>query len=347
MNGRLYDPLMGRMFSPDPYIMGADNTQGYNRYTYALNNPLSYTDPSGDIVWFVPVIIGAVVGAYTGASMQSHSFNPANWTSNSWKGAIVGGIIGAAGGAMFSAAIGATGIMNAAGATTQAWGITTSALQGGVVNMGFSAVSGSGELWKAGLTGMASGAWTATGGLGLVKTGFSGRLGYQIIGTAGRSIGNNWVNGQPAFSKVMVGVGPVNLTFGKGQRLFQWQNNIGNIAMNAFGLANLAFGGKASFDWSNLTSVYKGGIIDKIYNPYEGWESGFSPYTITGNSNLNSLISHEMHHVWQSRSMGDMFMPNYILQGINSWLYGNGFVEAPNWYESISPSVNNEINNWW
>ena len=60
MNGRLYDPLMGRMFSPDPYIMGADNTQGYNRYTYALNNPLSYTDPSGEFVWYVPIIYAAV-----------------------------------------------------------------------------------------------------------------------------------------------------------------------------------------------------------------------------------------------------------------------------------------------
>lgn len=48
MNGRLYDPLVGRMFSPDPYIMGNDNTQGYNRYTYALNNPLIYTDPNGE-----------------------------------------------------------------------------------------------------------------------------------------------------------------------------------------------------------------------------------------------------------------------------------------------------------
>jgi hypothetical protein len=36
-------------------------------------------------------------------------------------------------------------------------------------------------------------------------------------------------------SKVTVGVGPVNLTLGKGQKLLQWQNNIGNIAFNAIG----------------------------------------------------------------------------------------------------------------
>ncbi len=60
MNGRLYDPVLGRMLSPDPYIMGTDNTQGYNRYAYAMNNPMSYTDPSGNVVWFVPLIYAAV-----------------------------------------------------------------------------------------------------------------------------------------------------------------------------------------------------------------------------------------------------------------------------------------------
>ena len=47
MNGRLYDPLVGRFLSADPYIGDPASTQSYNRYSYALNNPLKYTDPSG------------------------------------------------------------------------------------------------------------------------------------------------------------------------------------------------------------------------------------------------------------------------------------------------------------
>jgi RHS repeat-associated protein len=66
MNGRLYDPVIARFFSPDPFVQMPEFTQGYNRYTYCLNNPLIYTDPSGEIVWFVPVIIGAVIGTYAG-----------------------------------------------------------------------------------------------------------------------------------------------------------------------------------------------------------------------------------------------------------------------------------------
>ncbi len=48
MNGRMYDPLLGRMLSPDNYVQAPDNSQNFNRYSYALNNPLIYTDPSGE-----------------------------------------------------------------------------------------------------------------------------------------------------------------------------------------------------------------------------------------------------------------------------------------------------------
>lgn len=47
MNGRLYDPLVGRFLSADPIIGNGGFTQSYNRYSYCLNNPLKYTDPSG------------------------------------------------------------------------------------------------------------------------------------------------------------------------------------------------------------------------------------------------------------------------------------------------------------
>ncbi len=47
MNGRVYDPLVGRFLSPDPFIQNPENTQSLNRYSYCFNNPLNYTDPSG------------------------------------------------------------------------------------------------------------------------------------------------------------------------------------------------------------------------------------------------------------------------------------------------------------
>jgi RHS repeat-associated protein len=47
MNGRIYDPTIGRFLQADPFIQAPTNSQSYNRYSYVLNNPLSYTDPSG------------------------------------------------------------------------------------------------------------------------------------------------------------------------------------------------------------------------------------------------------------------------------------------------------------
>ncbi|PKR82328.1 hypothetical protein CW751_00580 [Brumimicrobium salinarum] len=52
MNGRIYDPILGRMLSPDKYVQDPIFSQSYNRYSYVWNNPLRYTDPSGDIVAF-------------------------------------------------------------------------------------------------------------------------------------------------------------------------------------------------------------------------------------------------------------------------------------------------------
>ncbi len=47
MNGRVYDPAIGRFLSPDPHVQMPKSTQGFNRYAYVQNNPLKYTDPSG------------------------------------------------------------------------------------------------------------------------------------------------------------------------------------------------------------------------------------------------------------------------------------------------------------
>lgn len=47
MNGRVYDPQLGRFLSADPFVQSPTNSQSYNRYSYAWNNPLKYTDPSG------------------------------------------------------------------------------------------------------------------------------------------------------------------------------------------------------------------------------------------------------------------------------------------------------------
>lgn len=47
MNGRVYDPAIGRFQSADPYVPEPYNGQSFNRYSYVNNSPLNFTDPSG------------------------------------------------------------------------------------------------------------------------------------------------------------------------------------------------------------------------------------------------------------------------------------------------------------
>ncbi|MCP4756138.1 MAG: hypothetical protein GY866_35190, partial [Proteobacteria bacterium] len=46
-NARYYDPNIGRFITADTIVPRADNAQAYNRYSYVVNNPIVYTDPSG------------------------------------------------------------------------------------------------------------------------------------------------------------------------------------------------------------------------------------------------------------------------------------------------------------
>jgi RHS repeat-associated protein len=58
MNGRIYDPVIGRFLSADPTVQSVGNLQSYNRYSYVQNNPLTYTDPTG--YWISPTFDKAV-----------------------------------------------------------------------------------------------------------------------------------------------------------------------------------------------------------------------------------------------------------------------------------------------
>lgn len=81
MNARLYDPLLGRFLSPDPYVQLPDFSQNFNRYSYCLNNPLVYVDKDGKSIW---LLAGLIIGAYIGGVSSNHGeLNPLQWNYNS------------------------------------------------------------------------------------------------------------------------------------------------------------------------------------------------------------------------------------------------------------------------
>ncbi|WP_165940138.1 RHS repeat domain-containing protein [Dyadobacter psychrotolerans] len=160
MNGRLYDPVLGRMLSPDNYISDAGFSQDYNRYSYARNNPLLYTDPDGNMPWITMAIgaaIGGVINGYTYAIQGKGFFN------GFWRGAITGAIAGLTG---YYAPIGAIPGL--------AYGAASGAVTGGVG----AALNGN-NIWK----GVAMGA-----ALGGISGGISG-------GIEAHKLGANWLTG--------------------------------------------------------------------------------------------------------------------------------------------------------
>ena len=92
MNARLYDPKLHRFLSPDNYIQDPYNTQNYNRYGYCWNNPLKYTDPTGD-EFVSAMLIGAGIGLAAYLTMSAMNDAPITL-----KGALMATFIGAVSG---------------------------------------------------------------------------------------------------------------------------------------------------------------------------------------------------------------------------------------------------------
>ena len=64
---RYYDAEIGRFISPDPVGPEEDFIKHFNRYNYAYNNPVRYTDPDGTC----PMCVGAIVGMAADFAIQS------------------------------------------------------------------------------------------------------------------------------------------------------------------------------------------------------------------------------------------------------------------------------------
>ena len=101
MNARLYDPLLGRFLSPDPYVQAPDFTQNFNRYSYALNNPLRYTDESGEFVLTTMLTVAGItaaiygLGNFTVHAMRGDNLDGWNWIKYLASGAAAGFVVGA------------------------------------------------------------------------------------------------------------------------------------------------------------------------------------------------------------------------------------------------------------
>jgi RHS repeat-associated protein len=209
MNGRVYDPFTALFMSPDPYVQSPSDWLNYNRYSYCLNNPFKYTDPSGEIAFLlIPAVAllikmataAAVGAAIAGAfSVATTIVNGSSWDANSfWKSVGNGAISGAI----------TFGIGSAFGATGGA------AASFANVNKGFLGISNAflNEAGRAGAHALAQGAMTAADGgnfwAGAASGAFGSISGHTLDALKVDFVVNN-AFGVIAFSALNGGMGSV------------------------------------------------------------------------------------------------------------------------------------------
>ncbi|MER3329379.1 MAG: T6SS effector amidase Tae4 family protein, partial [Candidatus Kapaibacterium sp.] len=78
MNGRVYDPVIGQFIQPDNHVALPNESQSYNRFSYVMNNPLKYTDPSGEWIQFAFM---AVISAAQATTAYNWGGTSAMWNS--------------------------------------------------------------------------------------------------------------------------------------------------------------------------------------------------------------------------------------------------------------------------
>jgi hypothetical protein len=93
MNGRMYDPMLGRMLSPDNYVPDVTDSQSFNRYSYVFNNPLKFVDPSGEIPIGLVLLIAAAVSV-TVNGIRNYS-NNRPFFEGAYEAAMMGLFMGA------------------------------------------------------------------------------------------------------------------------------------------------------------------------------------------------------------------------------------------------------------
>lgn len=192
MNGRVYDSDIGRFLSADPFVQYPESTQGFNRYSYVDNNPLSATDPSGfmSLRQFVGTVLQIVGGILIGtgyfAAVGYLLVAVGGYMTDGPRGAVLG---------LVSAGI-FSGISSIPNVFIRA---VVAGIAGGILSV---AVGGSfGDGFIGGFAGAIAGEAMARSNLGAAGTGTTGQKVLRVVvravvgGTISEIGGGSFANG--------------------------------------------------------------------------------------------------------------------------------------------------------
>ena len=193
MNARLYDPVLGRFFSPDPQVQSPFSTQGFNRYSYCGNNPVMCIDEDGESV--LSIVLSVLAGAYFGGTCANNTTNPADWdwsSGKTWEYVVGGAILG--------------GLSYYVGAAVAASGVPMAN------TLGFAYSS---FYYSCGMSALTEGQIPVTMSMGVIGYNFDGHsMGYPF------KTGNKWYQDLGYFFGALANLPDlVTLIFGNGQTI--------------------------------------------------------------------------------------------------------------------------------
>jgi RHS repeat-associated protein len=130
---RWYSASLGRFTQPDSIVPDLNDTQAWNRYSYVINNPVNYTDPSGHFGLLATAAVGALIGAAVGAGgywlntiASGEEFDVGDAFVAAGVGALAGGLIGSGVGLLNAGAVGGLAAITGSATVSEVAAVTIS-----------------------------------------------------------------------------------------------------------------------------------------------------------------------------------------------------------------------------
>lgn len=315
---RYYHAVFGRFIAPDPFVGRPGDPQDLNRYAYARNNPLIYTDPTGHFfkklfknpfLRALGWVVNPMMMQFLDPATSKHTLPVAAGTIGTFTcGPTCGGAASGAVSAFLQGGDIGRGAWVGAASGTVAWavgGTVGSYIPDSVILPGTAA-------------GAASGATSAALNRGNIWQG-------ALIGAGTGAVQAGW---RSYFGSKEVNLGQQN------NQLLSILGKIGNIPNTVLGLAWGGVGmiGGASVSFGNngiqftnhpftSTAITLGNAIS--------YGSAFSP----GSGRWFDTQEHEFFHTFQGEQLGPLYLPSNIAGGTAALMINHSWHGRINWNE--------------
>ena len=282
---RLYDPALGRFISADSIVQDSGDLQTFNRYSYCSNNPLIYTDPSGNS-WLSHAlghsgthILDSIIEGFAAAAvfatvaiLEAGTWGTATSLSSvllqlGWEDLAIAGAAGGAVGGATSAALNGGNLSSILQGTVMgaAMGAVTAGITGGFAPVDRVAVG-----WA--MAGIGAGVATATGGLdGL------GNYAAGIMGAMAGANAVNWLADPPPQTASNVKTTGDKICDAAAKHVGEYGDYCNKFVVKVLG-ESMSFPTKEGYFYSQniqnslyldqVTSLIKGVIVNWSYNGY-------------------------------------------------------------------------------